>query len=163
MKFSALFLVPLLLCACVRSDPSPAYDPARFSCTVTLDGLVTADCVRDAALFTMTVTSPKRLAGIALSFDETGCTLWAEGTPIPLSAGVSRSLEEAVQLLSADPVSADASRISAGGTVLTYPQGQVTYSDAGLPMLAETAGGRTVEVENFVSLPSPETAGGTET
>lgn len=151
-----LFLL-LSLSGCMAAGcaavPDPAYDPAAFSCILSVDsvstgetGRFTAEYTRDGSTAALTLTAPERLAGMTFSFTDTDCTLLAEDCAIPLSAGTAASLRSLTELLASLPENASDRRTEAGCTVLTFDAGRLTLDADGFPVLLETADGRRAQV-----------------
>ncbi|MBQ8401859.1 MAG: hypothetical protein IJX14_08020 [Clostridia bacterium] len=150
MKYSlpAALALCLLLPGCA-ADPTPAYDPSAFTCTLAIDSVSTGENGYFGAAFSsengmavLTVTSPERLAGLTFSFTEAGCAMEAGGVMIPLSREASASLTTLADLLCAAPESALDRKKTADGTVLVFDSGRLTLNGDGLPVLAETTDGR---------------------
>lgn len=154
MKHTLLLLLclPLFLAGCA-ADPTPVYDPDHFACTLAIDSVSTgesgyflAEYARNENTAVLTVTSPQRLAGLSFVFSEAGCVLHAGETAVPLSAEVSASLTGLVCLLGESPDTAADRKKTASGTLLIFPDGQLSLDSAGFPVHAETRDGRQAAV-----------------
>jgi len=135
------------------ADSAPAYDPDHFTCTLSIDsvstgerGVFLAEYVRDAGETVLTITAPQRLAGLSFTISESRCVLDAAGTAIPLSGDAASSLTGLVRLLGESPSAAPDRKKTADGTLLFFPNGQLTLDSTGLPVLAETTDGRRAAV-----------------
>ena len=152
-KILPVLLSVLLFTSCICSGCSrstvPPYDPTDFSCTLAIDsvsagapGYFTGEFVSDCGTAVLSVTEPASLAGLTFTFRDSGCVMDACGVSVPLSGEVSASLTALADLICSAPADA----LDKNGTVLVYSMGQLTFDDAGYPVLAETADGRRAEI-----------------
>ncbi|MBQ4096747.1 MAG: hypothetical protein IJC62_01155 [Clostridia bacterium] len=124
---------------------------ASFTLTfVSESGEVSCDCTRVGERVTLCVTSPERSRGIAVTVDESGCTIRVGGETIPISEDAARGLTNVLDLMLRGSEGAEV-RMSADGeyTEIVYEDGVLTLDGEGVPVAASV--GRAVKISNYVT------------
>ena len=113
---------------------------------------ITACCVRSGGITTMQITSPDRIAGLTVTYDETAgsCSVSAGEMSILLSPETASGLTVLFDLLARPAEDGGLPAKSPDGTqtVVSFDTGSVTVSESGLPVEV-TMDTRTVRIGGF--------------